>query len=286
MNTKWLKKFNKEGRAIKMSAREKRRMLFKVLGPMNVPSPYYFVSTFIAQYNRQFATVALALIFILTSGGTSYAAESALPGDPLYSIKVNVNEEIQNFVALTPDAKAKVAVIRTTKRLQEAEDLSKKGKLTVETQAIIETKIAEHADAIKANIAALASENATATVAAVISDLKTSVAGHEANLSIIASSTAATSTDARIDSILSKVKTEINSLDDSKDATSTTATSTLPSKTTDPAITDPEASSTATTTIEIEINTTSSTTTVVASTTLQTNATTTFKRLFLKKVAQ
>ncbi len=115
------------------------------------------------------------------------------------------------------------------------------------------------------NIAALASENATATVKAVISDLKTSVAGHEAALSTIASSTDATSTDTRIDSILSKVKTEISDLGDGIDASSS-ATSTRPHLHDWNRDDHGTASTTATTTIEVSISASS---TIDASTTLE-----------------
>lgn len=229
---------------MKLTVQEKRAMLSRILGPKSIPSPYSFFLT-IMEYRRRVVVAGLLLAFLLTSGGTSYAATSALPGEALYSIKVNVNEGIQSLVAVTADAKAKVEVKHTQTRLAEAEELSKKGRLDAKAQAIIETKIDEHAEALKQNIATLASENATNTVKEVISDLKTSFEEHEAVLTELASSTATTSDiqDSHIDALISKVnevKNEIdiigkNVVDVSATATSTslTATSTATTTTSD-----------------------------------------------------
>lgn len=190
-NDRWLKKYIKEGREIRLSAREKRVMLRKVMGPMSVPSPYYFLGTLVAQYHKRAIAVAMAVLIVLTSGGTSLAATGSLPGDTLYTIKVNVNEEIQNLVALTPNAKAKVAVTRTAKRLEEAETLSKQGRLTDEKKTILETNIIKHTEVIKQNIATLTSENATATVKEVIQNLESSIEMSETALTDRASSSRA-----------------------------------------------------------------------------------------------
>src|SRR3989338_6381888 len=37
----------------------------------------------------------LAAVFLISTGmGTSYAAQSALPGDALYAVKININEKV------------------------------------------------------------------------------------------------------------------------------------------------------------------------------------------------
>jgi len=244
-NDRWLKKYAKEARDIRLHAWEKRAMLREVMGPMKAPSPYYFLGTLVSQYHKRAFALAMAVIVILTSGGTSLAATSSLPGDTLYTIKVNVNEELQNLVALTPIAKAKVAVNRTTTRLKEAETLSKQGRLTDEKKDILETNIAKHADVIKQNVATLASENATATVKEVIEDLKSSIEEHESALTSIAATTTTASAEPiaeakeeNIDSLLNTVKEVKEQLDviesdaaDSKIDEENSATSTPPAAT-------------------------------------------------------
>jgi hypothetical protein len=261
MKTRWIKKFRKEAREVKLTAHDKRAMLSHIIGPSNIPSPYSFFLT-VMEYRQKIAVAGVIFALLLTSGGTSFAATGALPGEALYPIKVNVNEGLQSLVAVTPDAKAKVQVRHTQNRLIEAETLSKKGKLDAKAQAIIETKIEEHTEALKENIATLASENATATVQAVISDLKLSIEEHEITLTDIASSTASSSDqqDEHIDALINKVnevKGEINDIgkkvekddkdkkdqqdkEENKSATSTPpAATTLPAATTS-AITAPE----------------------------------------------
>lgn len=57
---------------------------------------------------------------VLFSGGVSYAAEGALPGDSLYKVKVNVNEEVVGF--FHPN-KANWEVSRMERRLNELDKL-------------------------------------------------------------------------------------------------------------------------------------------------------------------
>ena len=244
MNTKWLKKFKKKALGVKLTAHDKRVMLSRILGPAGIPSPYSFFLTFM-EYRHKIVVAAVLVAFVLTSGGTSFAAASALPGEALYSIKVNVNEEIQSFVAVSPDAKVKVEVKRTETRLKEAETLSKEGRLNEQTKAIIETHIEKHSESIKENIAELALENATTTVQEVIEDLEDSIEEHEAVLSSTSSE--------HIDDVISKVKEvkeEIETIAENVAGTSTEATSTPESATSTTPISATPASA-ATTTVPV-----------------------------------
>lgn len=176
MKEKWFTKQIREAKQTKLTRAEKQHMLAAILGEARVPSPYYFVvSDFIKNYHRQAVAFAVVFALVITTGGTSYAAASALPGEALYSIKVNVNEEIQSLVALSPDAKARVGIARTTKRLKEAEQLAGEGRLTPEAQVIIKENIKNHGNDIKENLAVLASTNSTTTAQAVVSDFRASV---------------------------------------------------------------------------------------------------------------
>jgi|GEM_PF-951268 len=72
----------------------------------------------------------ILMIALLLGGGTSYAAESALPGDALYGVKVNLNENVRSALAVSPKAEATLQTELATRRLEEAEELAEKGKLT------------------------------------------------------------------------------------------------------------------------------------------------------------
>ena len=81
-----------------------------------------------------------ALIFMFT-GGTAYAAQGALPGDPLYPIKVGVTEPLQGALATTPQAKAEWSVELAQRRLQEASTLASQGRLNNNTSNEIQTNL-------------------------------------------------------------------------------------------------------------------------------------------------
>ena len=86
----------------------------------------------------------IATIVLVAGGGTSFAAESALPGDVLYGVKVNVNEEVRGVLAVSDEAKAHLAAELAERRLQEAAELASEGRLTAEAQAQIESRFNAH----------------------------------------------------------------------------------------------------------------------------------------------
>ncbi len=121
--------------------------------------------------------VALSLMFVFCVGvGTSYAAEEALPGDTLYPVKINVNEQVQGALALSPQAKAGWNAKRATRRLEEAEALASEGRLTAALQTDLETRFEKTADDFDANVLSLASATGSpSVVAAATSNLEASL---------------------------------------------------------------------------------------------------------------
>ncbi|OGG54592.1 hypothetical protein A3C20_01910 [Candidatus Kaiserbacteria bacterium RIFCSPHIGHO2_02_FULL_55_25] len=83
------------------------------------------------------ATLVLALF--VSSAGVSYAAEGALPGDTLYTVKVSVNEPIAGALAVTSSAKAEWAMRVAGERIKEAATLAAEGRLSTETQDELQT---------------------------------------------------------------------------------------------------------------------------------------------------
>src|SRR4051812_40813854 len=55
--------------------------------------------SFFGRKNMMMEYAAVCLIVLILTGGTSYAASYALPGDALYPLKVNVNEQVKGFFA-------------------------------------------------------------------------------------------------------------------------------------------------------------------------------------------
>ena len=97
---------------------------------------------------------ALGVLVLLVVIGVPTLAERAVPGDVLYPIKVQVTEEIRS--SLSRDAYQKVAweTTRLERRISEARQLAKAGKLTPDVQASV-------LEAVQAQKATTESEIAT-----------------------------------------------------------------------------------------------------------------------------
>ncbi len=74
------------------------------------------------------AVISLVLIFIM-SGGSALAAEAALPGDLLYSVKINLNERLRGSLAINTEAKVAWEIEKTERRLNEIEQLASQSRL-------------------------------------------------------------------------------------------------------------------------------------------------------------
>ena len=150
------------------SRQEKRAHLFEYtkMRPIRVGSgaPREHVSsnkrgalTFIRRHSMSAVT---AVLIVMVSGGTVAAAETSLPGDILYPVKVHVTEEVRVALAPTPKARAAIAVERAERRLEEAATLALSGKLTDEVRAEIDANFERHVEDAEDSGTQLASSNA------------------------------------------------------------------------------------------------------------------------------
>lgn len=102
-------------------------------------------SLFISSHSRIMkATLLIALM--VGMGGSSLAAQNALPGDFLYPVKVHVNENVRGAFALDADTKATLQLALLEERLEEAKELSASGKLHGEVEADVLATIATQVD--------------------------------------------------------------------------------------------------------------------------------------------
>jgi hypothetical protein len=89
-------------------------------------------------------TAAIIAIALIVGGGTSYAAEGAVPGDFLYTVKTEVNENVKSAFAVSNEAEAKLQARLIEERLKEAEELAVEGKLTAQASADISSRLQNH----------------------------------------------------------------------------------------------------------------------------------------------
>lgn len=121
-----------------------------------------------------FKSMTIAIIIaLLLGGGTSFAAENALPGDALYPIKVHVNERVQELAAVSDEAEVKVQAKLATRRLEEAEKLAVQGRLDAQTQNDLDTRFTKHYEKARVSIASDANISAET-----VADFEVSLAAH------------------------------------------------------------------------------------------------------------
>lgn len=85
-----------------------------------------------------------ALLIVLSTGiGTSYASDTALPGDVLYPVKIYVNEGVRSLVVFTPESRAQWEVERASRRLEEASKLVALGTMDSQRRAGVESHFAD-----------------------------------------------------------------------------------------------------------------------------------------------
>ncbi len=119
------------------------------------------------------------IIALMLGGGTSFAAENALPGDVLYPIKIHVNENVQELVAVSDEAEAKVQAKLAARRLEEAEKLAVNGRLNAETSADLKARFEDHSGKSKEHQTKVKEGNNADAAANISSDTEVSLGTHE-----------------------------------------------------------------------------------------------------------
>jgi hypothetical protein len=118
----------REARSMKLTEVEHRVLKEKILTYV-AHRPLARSTSFFEQspawfFSSRFVVSITATFFIVTSGGVSFAASHAYPGDTLYFIKLNVNEGVRGLFAFTQRERLAWQVERATRRLEEASVLS------------------------------------------------------------------------------------------------------------------------------------------------------------------
>lgn len=106
-------------------------------------SPWY---SFNVIHSRSFGAVFSLMLVVLVGYNTFIFAENSLPGDKLYSLKVDVIEPIQYSIALDQVSKANLDVHNFDTRLREAELLEVSGKLSDTVLVDLENRINSHSE--------------------------------------------------------------------------------------------------------------------------------------------
>lgn len=91
--------------------------------------------------------ILIVVAVLVLGGGTSFMAESSVPGDVLYVVKTSVNEEVRGVLAVGAEADAKWEAELAVRRLGEATELEARGELTADAAAELNAAFTKHAEA-------------------------------------------------------------------------------------------------------------------------------------------
>lgn len=171
----------------RMRARLTLHMREHPIAAQSVHSPYHrfsIRSPFLSWLRRPVA--ALMLILLVGFGGAStYAAAGALPGEPLYAVKVNVIEPVKGFLAVSPEARAVWHVSVAETRMKEVEQLAAKDELTPERGAKVQKGFDRSLEEARATIEDISRGNPEAA-AKIEKDLTATLDAREAALTSFA----------------------------------------------------------------------------------------------------
>lgn len=145
--------------------------------------------SFLSQINNIFlrpmtAAIVLALT-VAIGGGGAFAAEQSLPGDLLYPVKVNVNEEVKGAVSFSDEARAEWATRRAERRLEEAEGLTVQSRIDSDTSAQLEARLQAHIEKANEIAARLEQEGHAEAAAKVYDRMETSLETHAVVLALL-----------------------------------------------------------------------------------------------------
>lgn len=103
-------------------------------------------STFLQRFKLTTMPIAIFLAVCVTAG-TSFAAQGAVPGDYLYPIKTEVNENVRSAFTFGADAEAELQADLLEERLEEAQTLHANGKLNGDTAVRVSSNLSSQAKA-------------------------------------------------------------------------------------------------------------------------------------------
>ncbi len=162
-----------------------RKNIIAFMGKVSHTYTHEFKSPFWHFMNPILVTVGSFVLLIGGSSVTAYHASNSLPGDFLYSFKININEEVAGILIKSPKEKIIWEQNRITKRIEEIKQVAKEGELTPEIVAIAEKNIDTHISSIDQNAKDLAQKD-PAEFIATKNDLEPIITAHEKKIAELA----------------------------------------------------------------------------------------------------
>lgn len=125
---------------------EERNLMRAHAARIVMATPVLVTDSFFKRGVQHGLRIALSsMLFVVFIGGSvSAVANNALPGDPLYSFKINVNEEVKGLFLKTPEEKVLWQKNRIEARVNEIQTLAETNSLTPAKQQTAENALNTH----------------------------------------------------------------------------------------------------------------------------------------------
>lgn len=107
--------------------------------------------------NVSYALAGFAVIVVM-GGGVAAAANRAMPGDALYPVKLNVNEQVLSWMAASNESKARLHIALAKRRLEEIEKAAPSQSFNEEAASQAKVSFNRHVGAAEASIKAIGKE--------------------------------------------------------------------------------------------------------------------------------
>lgn len=168
---------HKKAASVKLQATEKRELRERVFSymeyhplpaemkvkqkkvrPASATLPTEAFTLFKVQFHTLFKYGAIAAAVVLVV--VPFVAERAMPGDALYAVKVQFNEELRGTLTFDSYQKVEWETERLNRRIAEARLLANEGRLTNEVEAEVAEAVRTHTENAKREIEVLRTEDA------------------------------------------------------------------------------------------------------------------------------
>lgn len=147
--------FSSVARSIRLTAGERERLhahLTEYMAHRPRRAPAYARPThtvlITTLWGRVRIGIAAFFVLFLGSGGISYAAESAIPGDTLYAVKISINEKVLDVLNVSPEAKVEWLAQKMERRLDEVMTLVVQNRLDERSRDVIAAEVGASARAV------------------------------------------------------------------------------------------------------------------------------------------
>jgi len=133
----WIEKLKKAKHLVRLEKEQKSRIREMIAREIEADAVLVRAQPFfpLSFFRRRAYAFAAALAVVFGAAGISSAAEGTVPGDTLYPVKIHLNENLRSALSLTSEAKAEWETRRVERRLEEAAELSREGRLDIVHEA-------------------------------------------------------------------------------------------------------------------------------------------------------